>query len=291
MNAPVNKVVVEPTSKSWQAQLALRFENRNGKNRLTSCLHQGPLRVQRAFYPEGAAVPHVYLLHPPGGFVAGDELTIDIAVNNKSQGLVTTPSAGRVYRTNDAGLLQKQTVTGHVAESALLEWLPQENIIFNKANGLNQTAFYLAETANLVAWDICCLGRPAGEQPFVSGAFVQSLQVYRQQQLKLNERIVINGDSDVLSGRWALQGFTVFATLIATVNNDVLLRELKQTLQHSGLDYRFAFTQKGEFLIARYLGHGAIQARKLFTSAWQQIRPLLDHEHGRAACEPRIWHT
>ncbi len=38
----------------WAASLALRFANRDDVTRLIQARHQGPLRVQRPFYPEGS---------------------------------------------------------------------------------------------------------------------------------------------------------------------------------------------------------------------------------------------
>ena len=290
MNVSLQPNLEEPflMQRSWHASLSLRFEKRGHKNALTRREHCGPLRVQRTFYPEGPLVPHVYLLHPPGGVVAGDTLAIEVDVDSGSSGLVTTPSAGRVYRTTDAGLAQTQKVHARVQNEGLLEWLPQENIIFNRANGLNHTRFDLTGNGQLVAWDICALGRPAGDEPFKQGHFIQSLQVYRDQKPLLIERFAVEGASDVQKSAWGLRGFTVFATMVATLQDQGVLAGLKEELQHAGSDYCVAFTQKNSLLVARYLGHSAIQARTLFSRSWQKIRPLLA---GRDACEPRIWHT
>jgi urease accessory protein len=80
----------------------------------------------------------------------------------------------------------------------------------------------------------------------------------------------------------------VFATMVDTLADAEVIAQLKNRLQHVGSDYCLAFTQNNELLIARYLGHSAIQARTLLSSGWQLVRPAIT---GSAACEPRIWHT
>jgi len=74
------------TAQGWQAYLTLGFAHNHGKTILAHRRHSGPLTVQRPFYPEGN-VCHVYLLHPPGGVVAGDRLVIDINAATGSAGL------------------------------------------------------------------------------------------------------------------------------------------------------------------------------------------------------------
>ena len=57
----------------WEAELALRFVIRDGRTVLGERRHRGPLQVQRVFYPEGTDLCHLYVLHPPGGLVAGPQ--------------------------------------------------------------------------------------------------------------------------------------------------------------------------------------------------------------------------
>ena len=138
-------------AQGWQAKLELGFAHQHGKTVLAHRRHVGPLTVQRPFYPEGD-VCHVYLLHPPGGVVAGDCLTIDINAATDSAALVTTPAAGKFYRSD--GKLARQQVSLTVAANATLEWLPQETIIYEGAQVASEMRLELAAGARFIGWEI-----------------------------------------------------------------------------------------------------------------------------------------
>ena len=82
--------VLPQNKKGWQATLDLRFQLLGGKTTLASRRHVGPLTVQRPFYPEEETC-HLYLLHPPGGIVGGDELTISATIESDCHTLITMP--------------------------------------------------------------------------------------------------------------------------------------------------------------------------------------------------------
>ena len=59
----------------WQAHLWLNYRFNGGRSTVHD-RHSGPLRVLQSLYPEGHAVCHNVLVHPPGGVVGGDVLHI-----------------------------------------------------------------------------------------------------------------------------------------------------------------------------------------------------------------------
>src|SRR5471032_3542606 len=85
---------------AWQASLALQFSDDAGTTRLTGNAHYGPLRVQKSLHPEGAAVCHAIIVHPPGGVVGGDQLAIEATVGARAHALLTTPGAAKWYKAN-----------------------------------------------------------------------------------------------------------------------------------------------------------------------------------------------
>ena len=93
----------------WDARLALRFECDGARTVLRGRAHVGPLRVQKALYPEDATVCQVVVVHPPAGIVGGDSLAIDVAVGEGAHAQATTPGAAKWYRS--AGRFARQRST------------------------------------------------------------------------------------------------------------------------------------------------------------------------------------
>ena len=100
----------EPTAPvlntGWLARLELGFAMQDGVTRLRHNRHQGPLRVQKALHPEGPAVCHAILVHPPGGIKAGDRLEIAASVDAQAHAFLTSPGATKWYRGDDGPAYQ-----------------------------------------------------------------------------------------------------------------------------------------------------------------------------------------
>jgi len=286
----------ELTSATWPAQLRLRLAHREALGtRLIESIHQGPLRVQRPFYPEGPECAHVYLLHPPGGLVSGDDLAISIHACEQAQALITTPGAGRIYRAREAYLPARQAQRIHLSIDALgmVEWLPQPTIVFDGADVSLDVHVDLAADAAFIGWETLCLGRPAGRLPFLRGRIEQRWCVRREGVALLNDRLVVAGDDALRAARWGLRNNPVYATLLAIPRaaqplTATVVEELRHQLTAVAADREIAVTLLRGMVIARYLGACTERAHTLFDLCWRTLRPLLN---GRDAVRPRIWNT
>lgn len=274
---------------NWQARLSLGFADDAGTTRMVERSHTGPLRVQKPLYPEGKEVCHAIVVHPPGGVVGGDELTIDAFVRANAAAFITTPGAAKWYKAN--GRISQQDVRLEVATNACLEWLPQETIFFNAAHvRLNHTVS-LAADASYIGCEILCFGRTASGEAFDTGCIEQRTEIRRDGKLLWFEQGMLSGDSSSMNSPLALAGRTVCASLLSagkTVLPSVVAALREEAGGIIGANDMFGITQMKSVLVARYLGDSSETARHLMMRVWQRLRP---EQIGRAAIIPRIWNT
>jgi len=271
--------------RSWRAELALAYERRAERTVLATRRHDGPLVVQKPFYPEGDAVCHTIVVHPPAGIAGGDELELALQNGRGAHALLTTPGAGKWYRS--AGAWARQRLDFRVGEEACLEWLPQETIVFDGALARLETEVRLAGDARYIGWEIACLGRTGSGETFERGACRIRTRVVRDGALQWVERANIEGSGRLLAAPAGLANQPVCGTL--TVAAPVISAELVAACRAPAPSTGDgAVTAVPGVLIARYLGPSGEAARRYFAALWGIIRPAVV---GRAAALPRIWAT
>ena len=267
----------------WLGKLSLSFANRfvNGglqRTELVDRQQQGPLTVQRPFYPEGKPC-HIYLLHPPGGIVGGDKLELDIFLDHGSHLLMTMPGASKFYRSqgNIAQLKQKFTL----APNSIIEWLPQENIFFNGTNANLTTEFNLTLNSRLLGWETLCFGRPVMQEKFGQGNIKSRLTINLPDELGLDEHLkIIDGNCAPIGN------YTYSATLFAYPINLAILQQVQKRLENSKVP--IGATTLGQLLTVRLLTNDNQICQQYLHQLWTLLRPLIIN---LSTCPPRIWAT
>lgn len=269
----------------WAASLELGFERRGERSVLAARRHSGPLRVQKALHPEGPATCHAIVLHPPAGIAGGDSLVLQARVGGGAHALLTTPGAGKWYRS--AGAQASQALRFEVEDGAALEWLPQENIVFDGAIARMSTAVRLGANSRYLGWDLVCLGRRASGESFDRGELRLATCIERDGRPLWIERARLSGGSDALRAPAVLDGRTVFGSFVAA-GADIDAQALKALRGIEAESGQWGVTRLPGLTLARWLGDNAEHGRRYFAALWCLLRPAL---LGREAAMPRIWAT
>ena len=271
---------------SWKATLDLSFTKKNHKTILTSKRHSGPLMVQKPFYPEANGCCHIYLIHPPGGIVGGDSLSLTAQLNENSHALITTPAATKFYRSTGIQAIQKQTI--NLEENAILEWLPQETVYFNETNAASLTRININNSNRLFAWEIQCLGLPAQKEYFIAGQCRQKLEIWRDNKPLLLETNRLIGGDELLEANWGLQGYNSVGTFVSTNHDSNIDIEAINHIAKQFGDLSNSYTSLNGLFIIRAMSAYAEKIKDFFAALWKILRPqILQLE----SSSPRIWFT
>jgi len=252
--------------------------------------------VQRPFFPEGPGVCHVYVLHPPGGIVGGDQLRVGVEVGGGAHALVTTPAATKAYRTSGPCSTLENRLG--VAAGGALEWLPQETILYDGSALRARTRVELAAGAAFLGLELVCFGLPARDEGFARGRCQLAFEVWRDAAPLVLERGAYDGDGAVPAAAWGLGGAPVMGTLLVVPRLDagvgVDLAPLRDEIRAraealpAGELGAATLLGAGSVLACRYLGGSVERGGRFLRAAWALARGAV---LGRDAVPPRIWAT
>ncbi|MEJ7138040.1 urease accessory protein UreD [Amphibiibacter pelophylacis] len=189
------------TPTGWRARLHLGFARQGERSVLAHRQFSGPLRVQKALYPEGPSICHAHVLHPPSGIAEGDDLAVSVHVGAQAHAVLTTPGATHWYKSPRHGAslsLALRTEAG-----AALEWLPLENIFFDDAQVRLVTRIDLDPGSFALGWE----GGQWGRRPDAGGHLLwQGARVQADTQLRVGDELLWLEQGHVASGDALLQG-------------------------------------------------------------------------------------
>ena len=291
---PTSSAFKPPTTapsdpRHWQGELELTYIRQKQQTELARRFVKAPMKVQRPFYPEGE-VCHTVTLHTAGGIVGGDRLSTHLHLHPHAHALLTSATAGKIYRSN--GLESSQTLRVRLEAGACLEWLPQEAIAFNGAEFRQETQVELAEDALWMGWELVRLGRTARGEQFLSGNWRSRTQIWQNGRLLWVDPQHIQGGSAMLLHPHGLAGCPVMGSL-AIVGREVSAELVTQSraawqtrTTHPETPADVGVTRLMRGMLCRYRGYSTLEARRWFVAVWNLARLALCD---RPACPPRVW--
>jgi len=274
----------------WHARLDIDYAVAQRRT-VARHVHDGPLRFLQSLYPEGDAICHNVLVHPPGGLVGGDTLDIHIQACGDAQALITTPGATRYYRSEGEPAVQRVHI--HLRDRARLEWLPQESIAYDACVAENQLSMALDPQAQIMAWDVTALGLAGADLPFERGQFLQHLEV---SGVWLERGLMQAQDHRLMQSPLGLAGLRCMGSLLLASGSKLARpqREAALELARALIDAHPLKPTAGvtcpndQMVVLRVLAPMAEPVNDLLRKVWLAWR---QHFWQLGATVPRIWST
>ena len=274
----------------WHARLQLDYRLESGRT-VARHQHSGPLRVLQSLYPEGGAVCHNVLVHPPGGLVGGDTLDIAITVSAGAHALVTTPGATRFYRSLGEPALQHTRI--QLQPGTRLEWLPMEAICYSGCLAENRLTLDLAPGAELIGWDVTALGLPNAGQPFARGSFCQHVEmpgIWRERgRIAAEDQRLLDSPLGLAGNQCLASIFFCTGSPLERNRRQLALDTARDVLQNHALCNSAGATSPNDHVVVvRVLAPLVEPAMDLLRQVWAAWRPALWQLQPQL---PRIWAT
>lgn len=273
---------------AWNATLSLDYSLQAGKT-IAHFRHDGPLRILQSLYPEGDAVCHNVLVHPPGGLVGGDTLDIAVTAATGSHGLITTPGATRFYKSLGETALQRTHI--RLAPGARAEWLPMEALCYSGCLAENHLTLDLAPDAELMGWDVTALGLPSASQPFSEGSFCQHIELpgvwLERARIRANDKLLMDSPLGLAGQHCVATLFFVSGSKLERKRRELALDVAREVMgAHSLANTAGATSPDAQVVVVRVLAPLVEPAMGLLKEIWKSWRR---HFWDRTAPSPRIW--
>ena len=224
------------------------------------------------------------LLNTAGGITDGDHLDYTVTAEDGAQVTATTQAAEKVYRSRGEDSHVQSRLK--IASGAILEWLPQETILFNGAALKRQTRIDMDSSSRLLAMDWLLLGRLASGERLDEASVRDRWRLRRDGRLIWADDFRLHGDIENLRQRPSLlDGALALATLIYAGPEAGQHLETARDLLDACVG-RAGVSERPGLLICRFLAPDGLILRRDVEAFLSPFRAAI---HGHTHPLPRVW--
>jgi urease accessory protein len=211
-------------------RIALGVAADAGRTRRVRVHEEGSLRVRFPNTDPGEC--EAVIVNTAGGIAGGDRFDLDIEVGEGARLSVSGAAAEKVYRTH--GPDAEISVRLDVKNGAVLRWLPQETILFDRTRMSRRIDVELEDNASIALVEAIVFGRSAMGETVRDGKLLDRWRVRRAGRLVFAETLSLEGAvAQKLSEKAVTDGGVAIATLLVAPGDDTVT-SLVRSLEFSG---------------------------------------------------------
>jgi urease accessory protein len=258
------------------------FDLRDGRTRLGDLYQRDPCRVLFP-EPEPGEPPLAVMLTTSGGVTDGDSLKMAIEIGPRASAVTTTQAAEKIYRAAKGGGHCAIDIAVRVADGAVLDWLPQETIVFEGARLKRRTVAEVEPGGSLLACEMVVLGRAASGERFTRGLLLDSWSVRRTGRLIWTDTLRVEGETPTGAGFGTANAL---ATVIGVWDEPQARFERARALLEAAVPLSTAEVRAGVTLV-----NGVMVARLLGEATMVRAAAIRFLTDFRGCRLPRVWHV
>lgn len=176
-----------------KSEVRARFARIGAATKLADLYETGGQRLK---VPNSASGCEAVLINTAGGMTGGDEARLSLTAGHATRCLVTTQSAEKIYRAEQA----PATVTAELIaeQGSRLIWAPQETILFDGSRLKRTLTVHMASDAAVLVFEMTVFGRVARDERINSGLFTDRWRIWRDDDLVFADDVRLDGDISAL---------------------------------------------------------------------------------------------
>lgn len=258
--------------------IRLAFAKKGDRNFIAERYASAPSRI---LVPSNhLSVPEAVLANTSGGIAGGDTLKFDVLVASETEALVTGQAAEKVYRSIDVPASIRTRI--EVEDEGVLEYLPQETILFNGAKLDRQVDISLGLRARLLLSEMFVLGRWAMGEDFTIGTLTDRWKVDVAGRPIWRESLRLEGGLPSLNSPIGFAGARALATIFYVGSNAA---EILESVREALGTLSGATLVRG-MLVIRMMGTEAGALKGQLANIISNIRAIALN---RPSEVPRVW--
>jgi urease accessory protein len=191
--------------------LRLVFKKEGEKTVLAESFSRMPFCAFPPFYSDDGGCAYTYVVNPTPGYLAGDRVEIDILLQPHAHAFITAPSATRILKTGPNRA--EQTTHIHVADGAILEYIPSYVIPFAGSRFRQRTTIHMEEGSTCLSLDWFSTGRISRGENLAFEEYDNSTMVICKGKPIVFDRFVLRPQDEDYSALGRMESYTVSALL------------------------------------------------------------------------------